>query len=79
MTRWIILGGAVVLASGLAVLAAWVPALFHGWSGLVIRMFLGFCSIIVVAQFISALRDLARRLPKPFVQRSARLVRGEPS
>jgi CheY-like chemotaxis protein len=76
MTRWIILGGAVVFASGLTALAALVPELFHGFSGIVIWMFLGFCSIIVVAQLFSAVRALLALTQKPFAQKIEQLVRG---
>ena len=76
MTRWIILGGAVLLAAGLTTLAALAPELFHGFSGIVIWMFLGFCSIIVVAQLLSALRALLELTKKPFAQKSEQLVKG---
>ena len=58
MTRWFILGGAALLAVVLPILAAVIPAAFEGFSGMVIWMFLGFCSIIVVAQLGAALRAL---------------------
>ena len=58
MTRWFILGGAALLAVVLPVVAAIVPAAFTGFSGMVIWMFLGFCSIIVVAQLGAAVRAL---------------------
>jgi CheY-like chemotaxis protein len=58
MTKWIILGGAVLLAAGLCALNAVYPAAFAGFSGLVIWFFLGFCSIIVVAQVFAAARAL---------------------
>jgi len=58
MTKWIILGGAVLLAAGLCALNAVYPAAFSGFSGLVIWFFLGFCSIIVVAQVFAAAQAL---------------------
>lgn len=76
MTRWIILGGAVVLASGLTTLATFVPEFFHGFNGIVIWMFLGFCSIIVVAQLWSAVNALLVLTQKPFAQVIEQLVRG---
>ena len=76
MTRWIILGGAVILAAGLTALAALVPETFHGFSGIVIWLFLGFCSIIVVAQLFSAFGALLELSKKPFAQKSEQLVKG---
>jgi CheY-like chemotaxis protein len=76
MTRWIILGGAVILAAGLTALAALVPETFHGFSGIVIWLFLGFCSIIVVAQLLSAFSALLELSKKPFAQKSEQLVKG---
>jgi hypothetical protein len=76
MTRWIILGGALVRATGLVALAVLVPELFQGFSGIVIWMFLGFCSIIVVAQLFSAARALLALTQKPFAQKIEQPVRG---
>lgn|GEM_PF-4658950 len=64
MTKWIILGGALLLGLCLSILFAVYPTVFQGVSGLMIWFFLGFCSIIVVAQIFPAARallDLARR------------------
>lgn len=79
MTRWIILGGAVVLTSVLTAVAVLVPDLFRGFSGIVIWVFLGFCSIIVVAQLLAAVRSLLDLARKPFAQRSEQMTRGEKS
>lgn len=65
MIRWVILGGAVLLAVVLTALAAKVPVVFQGFSGMVIWMFLGFCSIIVVAQLFSAIRALLELMRRP--------------
>lgn len=58
MTKWIILGGALLLAAGLSALNAVYPAALQGFSGLVIWFFLGFCGIIVVAQVFAAVQAL---------------------
>lgn len=58
MTKWIILGGAALLAAGLSALNALYPAALQGFSGLVIWFFLGFCGIIVVAQVVAAVQAL---------------------
>jgi CheY-like chemotaxis protein len=58
MTKWIILGGAALLAAGLSALNAAYPAALQGFSGLVIWFFLGFCGIIVVAQVFAAVQAL---------------------
>jgi CheY-like chemotaxis protein len=58
MTKWIILGGALLLAAGLSALNAVYPAALQGFSGLVIWFFLGFCGIIVVAQVFAAAQAL---------------------
>lgn len=58
MTKWIILGGALLLAAGLSALNAVYPAALQGFSGLVIWLFLGFCGIIVVAQVFAAVQAL---------------------
>jgi hypothetical protein len=58
MTKWIILGGAVLLALGMGVLFSLFPAAFEGGSGLMIWFFLGYCGIIVVAQVFAASRAL---------------------
>jgi hypothetical protein len=53
-----ILGGALLLAIAVTVLALARSAVLDGFSGLVIWMFLGYCAIIVVAQVGEALRAL---------------------
>ncbi|HXV22360.1 MAG TPA: response regulator [Desulfuromonadales bacterium] len=79
MTRWIILGGAVLLAAGLSALNAVYPAALQGFSGLVIWFFLGFCGIIVVAQVLAAvgaLRALARRQAEASRQPAQQMMEG---
>jgi len=58
MAKWIILGGALLLALGMGVLFRFFPAAFDGGSGLMIWFFLGYCGIIVVAQVFAAARAL---------------------
>ena len=58
MTKWIVLGGALLLGLALVAVAGVYPAALGGFSGLVIWMFLGYCGIIIVAQVCVALRDL---------------------
>lgn len=56
--------GIGILALYLAtVIAAFLtPGLMDGFSGLVIRFFLGYCGIIAVAQFVSALYAIRHAL-----------------
>lgn len=76
MTRWIILGGAVLLAAVVTAAAALTPAVFQGLSGIVIWMFLGFCSIIVVAQLFSAIRALLDLMRKPLARKAGQHADG---
>lgn len=76
MIKWVILGGAVLLAVVLTALAAKVPVVFQGFSGLVIWIFLGFCSIIVVAQLFSAIRALLDLLRRPMAEPIEQPARG---
>lgn len=76
MTRWIILGGAVLLAAVVTAAAALTPAVFQGLSGIVIWMFLGFCSIIVVAQLFSAIRALLDLMRKPLARKAGQHANG---
>lgn len=65
MTKWVVLGGAVILSVALAALTALYPTAMQGFSGLVIWIFLSYCAIIVVAQVFAAVREvtaLVRRL-----------------
>lgn len=81
MTKWIILSGALLLGLCLSALFSLYPAAFEGVSGLAIWFFLGFCSIIVVAQSFAAVRalvDLARRqADAPRVQAKQPMKGGE--
>lgn len=61
--------GTGILALYLATVTAafLTPDLMQGFSGLVIRFFLGYCGIIAAAQFISALfavRHILEELPQ---------------
>ncbi|GAB6084627.1 hypothetical protein JCM30471_35410 [Desulfuromonas carbonis] len=59
MTKWVVLGGAVLVSIALATLTTLYPTAMQGFSGLVIWIFLGYCSLIVIAQVFAAVREVA--------------------